>query len=88
MTIESENRTDVADVAEATEKESPQECPLCHKSVVASFRPFCSKKCKMIDLYKWVSGHYVIPGDPAEVVNQEEKEAKEEWEDAWKENDL
>lgn len=62
-------------------------CALCHKKAVDSvFRPFCSKKCKMVDLYKWVSGHYVIPGDPAEILKKEESEAKEEWEKAWQED--
>lgn len=88
MTVQRENRASSTNVAEATEKKSFQACPLCHKDTVASFRPFCSKKCKMIDLYKWVSGHYVIPGDPADVLETEEKEAKEEWQNAWEEKDL
>ena len=27
--------------------------------------PFCSKRCRMIDLGNWASGQYAIPGDPA-----------------------
>ncbi|MFN7663078.1 MAG: DNA gyrase inhibitor YacG [Alphaproteobacteria bacterium] len=71
---------------QSTEKQG--ECPLCHKETMAAFRPFCSKKCKMVDLYKWVAGHYVIPGDPAHVLEQEEQEAKEEWAKAWKDKDF
>jgi len=39
-------------------------CPLCHKHAElgqASF-PFCSARCKLLDLNSWASGSYVIPG--------------------------
>ena len=38
-------------------------CPICKnvvKSVDADF-PFCSDRCRTIDLGKWASGAYVIP---------------------------
>ena len=38
-------------------------CPLCGKPAVVEFRPFCSKRCADIDLGKWLSGTYVLPGD-------------------------
>ena len=28
------------------------------------WRPFCSERCKMIDLGAWASEQHVIPGDP------------------------
>jgi endogenous inhibitor of DNA gyrase (YacG/DUF329 family) len=40
-------------------------CPRCGKNVPYEnnpFRPFCSKRCKLIDLGKWVSGEYRITG--------------------------
>ena len=85
MTVEHEDTR--TSVPEKKTKKSEQ-CPLCQKEVSLSYRPFCSKRCKMVDLYKWVSGHYVIPGAPAEVVKVEEQEAKEEWEKAWNEKDF
>jgi len=27
------------------------------------FRPFCSERCKMIDLGAWISDKHVIPGE-------------------------
>ena len=54
-------------------------CPLCKRDVLHSFRPFCSQKCKMVDLYRWVSGHYVIPGDPERFMDEESAEALDEW---------
>jgi hypothetical protein len=48
------------------------ECPRCGKTVGARdpFRPFCSERCKMVDLGAWWLGHYRVPavdlGDEAE----------------------
>lgn len=37
-------------------------CPICKKPVksTAPGFPFCSKRCRIIDLGKWASGQYVI----------------------------
>ncbi len=37
-------------------------CPICKKSVKSSNSefPFCSDRCRLIDLGKWASGGYVI----------------------------
>ncbi|HEX4488385.1 MAG TPA: DNA gyrase inhibitor YacG [Terriglobales bacterium] len=37
-------------------------CPICKKAVQASGPefPFCSDRCRLIDLGKWASGQYVI----------------------------
>ena len=39
-------------------------CPICGKPVQATYRPFCSKRCADVDLQRWLSGAYVIPGEP------------------------
>jgi endogenous inhibitor of DNA gyrase (YacG/DUF329 family) len=42
-------------------------CPTCNKQVEWQdnpFRPFCSERCKLIDLGKWVSEEYCVPGKP------------------------
>jgi endogenous inhibitor of DNA gyrase (YacG/DUF329 family) len=44
-------------------------CAICKKETVAEgnpFRPFCSERCKLIDLDNWLSERYRISG-PAEV---------------------
>ncbi|EKE71429.1 DNA gyrase inhibitor YacG [Gallaecimonas xiamenensis] len=42
-------------------------CPICGKSVPWSeqspFRPFCSKRCQLIDLGEWASGDRAIPAE-------------------------
>ncbi len=45
-------------------------CPQCGKAVEwtpgSRYRPFCSERCKLIDLGAWASGTYRIPTtDPA-----------------------
>lgn len=37
-------------------------CPICGKPVEAAFRPFCSKRCADVDLQRWLSDRYVVPG--------------------------
>jgi uncharacterized protein len=40
-------------------------CPQCGKSSIYSsknrFRPFCSERCKMIDLGAWANESYRVP---------------------------
>ena len=49
-------------------KPSIVNCPVCKKPVewtaVARFRPFCSQRCKAVDLAKWFTGSYAVPGAP------------------------
>tara|TARA_R110000868_G_C10713593_1_gene750186 strand:+ start:363 stop:551 length:189 start_codon:yes stop_codon:yes gene_type:complete len=46
------------------------ECPTCKAPVTwdASFpdRPFCSQRCRLIDLGAWASEEHVIPGNEQE----------------------
>src|SRR5882672_4538595 len=45
-----------------TEPSSPlRACPICGKPALTRFRPFCSGRCKDVDLNRWLSGHYAIP---------------------------
>jgi endogenous inhibitor of DNA gyrase (YacG/DUF329 family) len=52
-------------------------CPICKKEVVlgAPEFPFCSERCRLIDLGKWASGEYVIPGAP---VKEEKKDSQDD----------
>ena len=44
-------------------------CPTCEKAVEWSekspYRPFCSERCKLIDLGAWASENYAIPAEPS-----------------------
>lgn len=32
------------------------------------FRPFCSERCKLVDLGAWLDERHAIPGEPADPV--------------------
>ena len=41
-------------------------CPTCHREIdwaESQFRPFCSERCRLIDLGAWISEQRAIPGD-------------------------
>ena len=38
-------------------------CPICKNPTLEINRPFCSARCKDIDLGKWLIGGYVIAND-------------------------
>ena len=44
----------------------PRRCPVCGAPAVAEFRPFCSARCQDVDLHRWFSGTYAIPGRPGD----------------------
>ncbi|MGB9712421.1 MAG: DNA gyrase inhibitor YacG [Dissulfurimicrobium sp.] len=51
------------------ETEDTYNCPICGRPVRYEdnpFRPFCSRRCKMIDLGAWLKGDYYIPGADGE----------------------
>lgn len=42
-------------------------CPTCRREIDwsdAPFKPFCSERCRMIDLGAWLSEQRSIPGEP------------------------
>jgi endogenous inhibitor of DNA gyrase (YacG/DUF329 family) len=38
-----------------------RKCPICGKPAAQASRPFCSDRCKQVDLNRWLSGTYTIP---------------------------
>jgi endogenous inhibitor of DNA gyrase (YacG/DUF329 family) len=43
-------------------------CPTCRRETAwdGAFRPFCSERCRLIDLGAWLSEQRSIPGDSTE----------------------
>jgi uncharacterized protein len=37
-------------------------CPICGKPAQDATRPFCSSRCRDVDLNRWLSGTYILPG--------------------------
>ena len=40
---------------------APPPCPICGEPGTAAHRPFCSPRCREIDLGRWFSGAYAVP---------------------------
>jgi endogenous inhibitor of DNA gyrase (YacG/DUF329 family) len=52
------------------------QCPTCRRELTWSeqfpWRPFCSERCKMVDLGSWFAEERVIPGEPADALKKDE----------------
>jgi endogenous inhibitor of DNA gyrase (YacG/DUF329 family) len=60
----------------------PSVCSICRKQLPvldadAPYRPFCSERCKSIDLWSWLSGSYRI-SRPVEEEDQDSGSSREE----------
>lgn len=48
---------------------APRLCPSCGVPAEADgnpSRPFCSERCRLLDLEGWLGERYAIPGDPVQ----------------------
>jgi hypothetical protein len=52
-------------------KGSAKPCPICGKPATEASHPFCSERCRDVDLNRWLSGSYVVPGREDEDEDQE-----------------
>ncbi|MFL0796824.1 MAG: DNA gyrase inhibitor YacG [Cellvibrionaceae bacterium] len=53
----------------SNKKATTVKCPTCHTEIEWSekspYRPFCSKRCKLIDFGDWAEERNSIPGSPS-----------------------
>jgi uncharacterized protein len=53
-------------------------CPTCDRAVEwnesSPWRPFCSERCKLIDLGAWAAEQHAIPGSAAETEDKPKDE--------------
>lgn len=51
-------------------------CPQCNRRTRLdnsnAWRPFCSQRCKLIDLGDWLNGRYAIPAEEAPSVGEDD----------------
>jgi endogenous inhibitor of DNA gyrase (YacG/DUF329 family) len=40
-------------------------CPICGRAADTATRPFCSARCAEVDLGRWLTAQYAVPGDAA-----------------------
>lgn len=52
-------------------------CPTCKKTVLWNnefpYRPFCSDRCRLIDLGEWASESHRIAGDNLDINSEDEE---------------
>ena len=56
-------------------------CPTCGKQVEYSgneFRPFCSERCKLLDLGAWADEEYKLPAESAPLTEEDLHEIERE----------
>ena len=51
---------------EQTAAKPGKPCPICRKPAVEASKPFCSERCRDVDLNRWLSNSYAIPGKPTD----------------------
>lgn len=47
--------------ARRPEPRNNRKCPLCGHPAEEDYRPFCSKRCKQLDLGRWLDESYRVP---------------------------
>ncbi len=50
---------------------SGPKCPICRDPQTDAYKPFCSKRCADVDLNRWLSDGYAIPGQADESARQD-----------------
>lgn len=50
-------------------------CPICAKPAMAETKPFCSTRCREVDLAKWFAGSYAVPSVELDEADAEDLEA-------------
>jgi uncharacterized protein len=53
-------------------------CPICGKPPKAEHRPFCSARCKQIDLGRWLGETYRVPTEERREGAASQDEEREE----------
>ncbi|MBF1264992.1 MAG: DNA gyrase inhibitor YacG [Neisseria sicca] len=48
-------------------------CPTCQKSVIwneeSKYRPFCSQRCRLIDLGQWAQEKYTVAAEEDDILS-------------------
>jgi hypothetical protein len=53
-------------------------CPMCKKDTIWDgnpFRPFCSERCRLMDLGKWASEEYTIAGEKQDMADKGDEDS-------------
>jgi len=60
------------------EPSEPERCVFCRRQAVdPDWRPFCSERCKLQDLARWVDGTYRVGGDRVDPMDDDTDETND-----------
>lgn len=48
-------------------------CPICGRPNEPAFRPFCSRRCRDLDLGRWLDGAYAVPAVETDEDGEEDR---------------
>ena len=54
--------------------EAPARCPVCGRPAQPGYAPFCSRRCREVDLARWLGGVYRVPGEAVVTANDGDDE--------------
>ncbi|EAU40069.1 zinc-binding protein [Fulvimarina pelagi HTCC2506] len=60
-------------ISKVTPLRRKRKCPECNRESSREHFPFCSERCKAVDLNRWLAGSYVIPDPSVSAGNDEEE---------------
>ncbi|AGF74965.1 zinc-binding protein [Bartonella australis AUST/NH1] len=66
-----EKTTDLQGQSTQYSTRSPLPCPECGRMSQQNTYPFCSSRCKVIDLNRWLAGAYILPPPPQRADEEE-----------------
>jgi endogenous inhibitor of DNA gyrase (YacG/DUF329 family) len=46
-------------------------CPVCSKPTTPEAKPFCSARCREVDLNRWFTGGYSVPAVELDDIDEE-----------------
>ncbi len=56
------------------------QCPACHQPLSIqgnAYRPFCSERCRLVDLNAWLTEQYRVPVDDGMVEQDADNDGRE-----------
>jgi uncharacterized protein len=56
-------------------------CPICHEPVAWEgnpSRPFCTERCRLVDLGAWMTERYRVPGEDTRVPGDDTEDENEQ----------
>ncbi|KQQ58276.1 DNA gyrase inhibitor [Rhizobium sp. Leaf311] len=75
--------TDASHESNVTPLRKTQPCPECKRPSTREDYPFCSDRCRSLDLSRWLKGSYAIPVADDESNPDEEGVARRPADDAY-----